>query len=363
MTPSGDQRSGDGDGSAGGRGPTDPLGQLLRSAGAVAGLAGLAGCNALGGTDSGPDSGDRAADTPADANASSSPPTTGPTAQPTAAGGEPGTATATPAPTATPCPDADPVEADISSVETEIADVQSQIDERNREITRLLGLRGQLPDGWDDATLAAARATAESIRASVVVLQFEFGGGTGWFIDESHVITNAHVASPPSEATVFTLDGRELSATVVGRVENWRPDVAVLETDGTGDPLPLGSSEDLDPRTPVVQVGHPFGAGYWVTSLGRYLWRKEAFGQGSDYDTLYTSVVGRQGVSGSPLVNLDGEVVGLTWGAVDRDGTRQAGQAPDPASPRVVDYPIAPNAWGQHVPIETVVDRYKRWTA
>ena len=342
--------------------------RLLRAGGAVAGLLSLAGCSALGG-DADSAAGDAEAtpaaqeDAPGPNQGSATGSDGSTTAAPTQTEG-PATgpqSTATPAPTATPCPDPDPIESDIRALDAEISDLETTIDEDRQTVARKQGIRGQLPGGWDEAVLASAESLAESVREHVVVLESEMGGGTGWFIDERHIVTNSHVVAGAPEPTVWTVDGEEGSSSLVGRVDSWRPDLALLETDIDGSPLPLGASADLDPGQPVLQVGHPLGFGYWVPSLGRYLRHEEAFGRNADYDDIYTSVVGRQGVSGSPLLNLDGEVVGLTWGGTDRTGPQDPDEPPAPAPERVADYPIAPRVWGQHLPVETVVEYYEAW--
>lgn len=62
-----------------------------------------------------------------------------------------------------------------------------------------------------------------------------------------------------------------------------------------------------------MQVEHPYSVGNWVVSLGRYI--KNSFD-----DTVLTPVPAASGNSGDPLVNLDGDVVGITSGGIAADG-------------------------------------------
>lgn len=355
--------------------------RILRTAGVVAGLAGIAGCSSLGdsaeGAD-GPDGADSPAETPDPGTATATPTDAGdepdqrtdsatstgqPTPAPTATRTETQTPTTSPTPTTTPC-DTESLEVELSTLESDVESTRSDLAGKREEITRLLGVRSNLPGAWDGSVVSEAEATGLSIRPSVVALESDFGGGTGWYVDDTHVVTNAHVVGDARELTVYDVDGNEYSATLVNKVRDYHrnPDVAILEAEESGPPLDTGSADDLEPRTPVVHVGHPSGVGHWVTSLGHYLWTKEPFFRGADYVNLYTSVPGRSGVSGAPLVTLDGTVVGQTWGATQRGGGTPVDEAPEVADPLVRDWPLGARVWGQHNTIEAVERLYDRWT-
>ncbi|MFC6726319.1 serine protease, partial [Halobium palmae] len=100
---------------------------------------------------------------------------------------------------------------------------------------------------------------------------------------------------------------------------------------------------------------HPGGVGYWIVSLGR-LRRGRGF-LGSD--RLVSTVPSSQGSSGSPLLTLDGTVVGLTYAGIP-DRRRQPGTPPEPTDDRVREsFEVETDSL--HVPVETVLDTVEGW--
>jgi serine protease Do len=343
------------------------LRRLARRTGALAAVASLAGCPAQSGD--GDDAGGGSEG---------------------ATGGEGG---ADPAQTATQAGESDPTTTTTatSDCESRVADRQSELDaldgriataEQQLKHTRETAAaweakRGELPDGHPQERLDAAKSVAADIRESVVVINAGRGLGTGWFVGDGLVMTNAHNIAQfgrvASDITGYTLDGTELTFEVVEYVENNSPDVALLRTGGTTRPaLALADSSDLEPGTPLVMVGHPGGVGHWVVSLGLYV-RKSNDGDGgaetapsSDgfqpVPSLLSSVPGRQGNSGSPMVTMDGEVVAMLNGSQTRDQDSQNGRrGPTVAEPFVYDWPASPRAWSVAVPVELVREKYSAW--
>jgi serine protease Do len=213
---------------------------------------------------------------------------------------------------------------------------------------------------FDDETRRRAREVGLATREGVVYLQLRAGTGlyvgTGWVIDDEHVVTNGHVVEQGTELTCYTLDGDTLSLEPVRTSR--RPDVALLRTaDGTPPTLPTGSASDLDGDQPLVQVGHPGAVGNWVVSLGRFSGRTGVFGTG---DTLRSTVPTARGNSGSPLVTLDGDVVGLTFASTTR-ASRFPGTAPEPSDDAVREE-FRPESTALHVPVERVTSLVEEWT-
>ncbi|MFC7047065.1 S1C family serine protease [Halobacteriaceae archaeon GCM10025711] len=198
-----------------------------------------------------------------------------------------------------------------------------------------------------------AQATGTTVQESVVLVREAGGhtGGTGWVLDDGRVVTNAHVVAGATEFTLETFDGETASATREGYHEDLRPDVGLLSTDLSDVPaLSTGSSSTLDEGDPVVQVGHPATVGQWVISLGRFVRREPRL------DWLLSDVPTRRGNSGSPLVTLDGAVVGVT------SGSTQLGANQTVSRPTTV-YESFPesSALTASVPVETVDESVARW--
>ena len=214
---------------------------------------------------------------------------------------------------------------------------------------------------FDAETRRRAKEAGLSTREGVVYLQLRsaegFYVGTGWVLDDSHIVTNAHVIERGSDVTCYTLGGDELPVERVGASRS--PDVALLRSDGDlPAALPTGSAADVERGQPLVQVGHPGSVGNWVVSLGRFSGRTGVFGTG---DTLRSTVPTARGNSGSPLVTLDGEVVGVTFASTTRT-SRLPGAAPEPSAPAVRES-FEPESTALHVAVGRVESLVEEWTA
>ncbi|MBN2321948.1 MAG: DegQ family serine endoprotease [Acidobacteria bacterium] len=137
------------------------------------------------------------------------------------------------------------------------------------------------------------------------------GTGSGFIIDvDGHIITNNHVVEGAERITVKLANGEEYEADVVGR--DPKTDLALLKIDGAGDlhALNLGDSEDLKVGSWVVAVGSPFGLEQTVTQ-GIVSGKGRVIGSGPYDDFIQTDASINPGNSGGPLINMNGEVVGI----------------------------------------------------
>lgn len=212
---------------------------------------------------------------------------------------------------------------------------------------------------FSESVRTRARETGVGARDAVVYVEVAHGGGrytagTGWALDPRRVVTNGHVVDGATDVTCYTVDGAALDAEVEGASRS--PDAALLRV-GSDAPATLapGDPGALDADQPLLQVGHPNGVGYWIVSLGQFERRTSVFGGGD----LVTSVPGRRGNSGSPLLTLDGEVVGLTY-ATTPTRTRRPGDAPEPTDDRVHEA-LSTRTNSVHVPVGEAVDAVRRW--
>jgi len=215
---------------------------------------------------------------------------------------------------------------------------------------------------FDCQTLADAKDLGLQIRESVVYIDVDLPGtkgshGTGWFIDDQGtILTNDHVINGNEELTVYTLDGTEYTPTVKGRSKDENPDAALLEIDADSTPLEFGSEDTLDTDEPLLEVGHPAVSGAWIISLGRYEGINE---YRTSPDDLTSSMPTSSGSSGSPLLTLDGKVVGLTYGGMPTDRTAY-GEAPEPMDDDVHTY-LELNQVAVHEPSSQVQDQLDEW--
>jgi serine protease Do len=145
------------------------------------------------------------------------------------------------------------------------------------------------------------------------------GTGSGVVIDPSGIIlTNNHVVAGDGEVTVRLHDGRELKAMNV-----WtdpKTDIAVVKIDATGLPAAkLGDSDTVSVGDWVLALGQPFGLADTVTA-GIISAKHRGIGITSRESFLQTDAAINPGNSGGPLVNLDGEVIGINTAISSRTG-------------------------------------------
>jgi serine protease Do len=140
--------------------------------------------------------------------------------------------------------------------------------------------------------------------------------GSGFIIDtEGFIVTNNHVVENADEIKVRLADEREYDAKIIGR--DPRTDLALIRIEGAKNlaPLKMGDSEKLEVGSWVLAVGSPFGLEQTVTAgivsaKGRFI------GAGPYDDFIQTDASINPGNSGGPLLNMNGEVIGINTAIV-----------------------------------------------
>ena len=153
------------------------------------------------------------------------------------------------------------------------------------------------------------------------------GQGSGFVNDhEGHIVTNAHVVDSAEQVEVTFSDGTILSADIVGGDLN--SDLAVVKVEQLPEsigPLPLGAMRDLAVGQTVVAIGNPFGLEGTLTrgiisALGRNIPALTPF---SIPQSIQTDAAINPGNSGGPLLNLEGEVIGVN-AQIETNGTSRS---------------------------------------
>lgn len=135
--------------------------------------------------------------------------------------------------------------------------------------------------------------------------------GSGFIISkEGLILTNNHVVQRATEIKVKLHDEREFDAEVIGK--DLKTDLALIKIKAKGD-LPisiLGNSDTLKVGEWVMAIGNPFGLNETVT-VGVVSAKGRVIGAGPYDDFIQTDASINPGNSGCPLLNIDGEVVGI----------------------------------------------------
>ncbi len=159
----------------------------------------------------------------------------------------------------------------------------------------------------------------------------ELGAGSGWIFDkDGHVITNNHVVAGADSFVVQFADGTKADATLVG--SDSFQDVAVLQLNlKSGQTLPgiasVGNSSTMRAGDQVVAIGSPLGQFTNSVSEGIIGGLNRSLDTGSGYSLAHLiqhDAPISPGNSGGPLLNMQGQVIGMNVAKVDY---QQAGQA------------------------------------
>ncbi|MFQ5914821.1 MAG: trypsin-like peptidase domain-containing protein [Nitrospinota bacterium] len=137
--------------------------------------------------------------------------------------------------------------------------------------------------------------------------------GSGVIIDpKGLILTNEHVIRGASRIKVSLIDRREFEAAVIGA--DSRSDLAVIRIPAQ-EPLPyvqMGTSGDLMPGETVIAIGNPFGLGHTVTTgVISAVHRAVQLEGGIQSDFIQTDAAINPGNSGGPLLNINGELIGV----------------------------------------------------
>jgi serine protease Do len=143
------------------------------------------------------------------------------------------------------------------------------------------------------------------------------GVGSGFIISaDGFILSNHHVVEGADEVFVSMTDGREFKAKIVG--SDQRTDVALLKIEAKNLPtLPLGDPSRLKVGAWVVAIGSPFGLENTVTAG---IVSAKGRDTGDYLPFIQTDVAVNPGNSGGPLLNLDGEVIGINSQIYSRTG-------------------------------------------
>ncbi|PKD43015.1 Do family serine endopeptidase [Rhodohalobacter barkolensis] len=151
------------------------------------------------------------------------------------------------------------------------------------------------------------------------------GLGSGVIVsEEGYIITNNHVIDNADDIKITLFDGIELDAEIVGA--DPASDIAVLKVDQEDlKAIPMGNSDDLRVGEMVLAIGSPLGNQFaHSVSMGIVSASGRSGLQLNDFENyIQTDAAINPGNSGGPLINVDGELIGINTAIASRSGGNQ----------------------------------------
>ena len=166
------------------------------------------------------------------------------------------------------------------------------------------GMTPQRPHGGNNAPQAQERTVPRGV-------------GSGFIISaDGYILTNNHVVADSNGIFVTLSNGKEYPAKIIGTDE--RTDVALIKIEAKDlKPMVIGDSKQLKKGQWVLAIGSPFGLESTVTAGIVSAINRET---GDYLPFIQTDVAVNPGNSGGPLINLNGEVVGVNSQIISRSG-------------------------------------------
>jgi serine protease Do len=152
--------------------------------------------------------------------------------------------------------------------------------------------------------------------------------GSGFVVDkDGYILTNRHVVEGADQISVTLANGKRYDAKLVGK--DARTDVALLKVEPK-EPLTvldLGDSDQVEVGEWVMAIGNPFGLGGNSVTVGvvSFKGRDLTLGvRGTSVDMIQTDAAINPGNSGGPLLNTNGQVVGINTMIITNGGSAQS---------------------------------------
>jgi S1-C subfamily serine protease len=143
---------------------------------------------------------------------------------------------------------------------------------------------------------------------SVVTIRTDVGQGTGFIIsDDGYIVTNAHVLSGGRNVYVLDYEQKQHSTELIGY--NLTFDLALLKISGNSTFLKLGNSDNVQIGEKVIAIGNPLGLQFSVSEGIVSAINREGTNKIMAY--IQTDAALNPGNSGGPLINKQGEIIGI----------------------------------------------------
>lgn len=207
----------------------------------------------------------------------------------------------------------------VSSLSSSVQTLSASLSESNDKLNTLSQTLSGLTSGGTTTSTGDVTAIYEQVKESVVLIKSTLPLGTatgsGFVYDaEGRIVTNDHVIEGANSITVTFINGTIVPTTVVGA--DPYSDIAVIKVEAPAallKPLKLGDSSALKVGEVVLAIGNPYGLADTLTTgivsaLGREMDSSSGY---PIVDVIQTDAAINPGNSGGPLLNMNGEVVGI----------------------------------------------------
>lgn len=204
---------------------------------------------------------------------------------------------------------------EIDALRNEILELKNEIDVLDKISPAIDRNELSLIEIFERTEPGVVRVNVQRNQAADIINGSNDSIGSGFVFDkDGHIITNSHVVTNATKVVITFLDGREYNAKIVG--DDIYTDIAVIKVDSdltSLHPLVIGDSSSLKVGETVAAIGNPFGLSGSMTSgivsqLSRLLPSESGY---SIPDIIQTDAAINPGNSGGPLLNINGEVVGI----------------------------------------------------
>ena len=208
----------------------------------------------------------------------------------------------------------------VSQLSGQVSTLSASLNQSNSQVEALIQTVNNLkPSSGGSTGGNTITQIYNDVKNSVVLITSTLPQGTatgsGFVYDtEGKIVTNDHVIDGANSITVTFINGTIVPATVVGA--DPYSDIAVIKVDAPAallQPLRLGNSSALSVGEGVLAIGNPYGLADTLTSgivsaLSREMTSESGY---TIADVIQTDAAINPGNSGGPLLNMNGEVVGI----------------------------------------------------
>jgi len=207
----------------------------------------------------------------------------------------------------------------VNELETSISDVQQESQFGITELTREMGQQNEIimRQGEDIQTqIDILKATSNDdfsgiinkVITKVVNVRTDRSAGTGFIVNrDGYIVTNSHVIRNGAFVQIQLFDGSVYDAQVI--VDDEFADLALLQIELETQFLTLANSNDIQVGEKVIAIGNPLGLSFTVTE--GIVSATKRTGPNGLHAYVQTDVTLNPGNSGGPLINTEGNVIGV----------------------------------------------------